>query len=76
YELMPLESVANHIQVNGYLHNMPSAAEVVENGIDVSEMTVMQQEKIEELFLHMIEMNERMKTLEAENAALKAQLNQ
>ncbi|MEL6805511.1 MAG: hypothetical protein AAFO91_17215, partial [Bacteroidota bacterium] len=29
YELMPLESVANHIQVNGYLHNMPSAAEVV-----------------------------------------------
>lgn len=75
YNLLPLEAVSTHIDENGFLPNMPCAAEIEEKGIEVSTMTVMQQEKIEELFLHMIEMNERLKSLEAENAELKALLN-
>lgn len=74
YDLLPLETVATHIEENGFLPNMPCASEVEENGIEVSTMTVKQQEKIEELFLHMIDMNERLKSLETENAALQAEI--
>lgn len=75
YQLTPLEAVESHIQTHQHLHNTPSGKEIIENGISVSEMTVNQQEKIEELFLHVIELNKRVKALEAENAILKAQQN-
>ncbi len=74
YELKSLEEVEAHIDENGYLHNTLSAAEVEAQGIEVGEMTKNQQEKIEELFLHMIDMNKRLKQLEEENAALKAKV--
>jgi cell division protein FtsB len=35
---------------------------------------VKQQEKIEEIYLHLIEMNKRMKALEAENEELKKEI--
>ncbi|MEM7373835.1 MAG: hypothetical protein AAF587_34750 [Bacteroidota bacterium] len=73
YQLTPLEAVEQHISTHKHLHNTPSGKEIIQEGIAVSEMTVNQQEKIEELFLHMIELNKRVKELEKENAALKAQ---
>ncbi|MEM9824650.1 MAG: hypothetical protein AAF985_26420 [Bacteroidota bacterium] len=74
YELKPLSEVAKHIEEKGYLHNTPSAAEIESNGLNVGDVTVNQQEKIEELFLHMIAMEKRLEGLEKENATLKAQL--
>ena len=37
-------------------------------------MTVNQQEKIEEIFLHLIQMNKEIQSLKAENKALKTEL--
>lgn len=58
YKLMTLDSVQEFIENNHFLPNMPSACELVDNGgIDVREMLNLQQAKIEELFLHIIELN-------------------
>lgn len=65
YQLPTLEEVENHIKENGHLPNVPSAKEVEENGINVADMARIQQEKIEELTLYIIELNKRIETLEA-----------
>lgn len=76
YNLKPLEEVEQHIQEKGHLHNTPSAEQLVaDGGIELKTATVNQQEKIEELFLHVIEMNKRLKTLEEENKQLKTAKN-
>lgn len=72
YQLTSLEEVAKHIDENGHLHNTLSAAEIEANGgFELSEMTRNQQEKIEEIYLHLIDLNEQIKTLQSENEALK-----
>ena len=75
YKLEPLEAVEQHIAEVGHLPNTPSAAEVEANGINVGDHAINQQEKIEELFLYVIQLNKDVKALQAENQALKAQLN-
>jgi hypothetical protein len=75
YELTPLEEVEQHIAEKGHLHKTPSAAEIAANeGFEVGEITLNQQEKIEEIFLHLIEMNKEIEALKAENTALKTAL--
>lgn len=71
YPLLPLEAVATHIEQYGHLHNTPSSATIEAQGLPIKDMTINQQEKIEEIYLHLIQLNERLKTLEAENARLK-----
>jgi hypothetical protein len=75
YTLTPLSIVEQHIKEKGYLHKSKSAAEVEKDGIEVAETAKAQQEKIEELFLHLIDMDKRLKAVEAENAQLKADLD-
>jgi hypothetical protein len=73
YNLLSLEKVETHISEKGHLHNTPSAADL--NGtVNLGDATVNQQEKIEEIYLHLIEMNKRMKALEKENEALKMEI--
>lgn len=67
YELKSLEEVENFINENGHLPNVPNAAQVKEEGINVAEMTRIQQEKIEELTLYIIELNKRLQALENQN---------
>ncbi len=57
YNLKPLEEVENFIKENGHLENVPSAKQVKEEGIELGEMVKIQQEKIEELTLYIIEQN-------------------
>lgn len=64
YELTPLQEVETHIQEKGYLHHTPSAAVIESGGLHLGEITVNQQEKIEELFLHLIEMEKEVKQLQ------------
>ena len=73
YHLLSLPQVEAFIAENGHLPNTPSARDVAAQGINLGAATANQQEKIEELYLHLIEMNKRLEKLEAENAALKAQ---
>ena len=75
YDLLSLKEVEQTIEAQGHLHNTPSAADLkAEGGIELSKMTINQQEKIEELFLHMIEMNKTVELLKTENESLKSAL--
>lgn len=55
YELKPLNEVEEFIKLNGHLPNIPCAEQIAEEGIELSSMIRMQQEKIEELTLYLIE---------------------
>ncbi|WP_333658106.1 hypothetical protein, partial [Flavobacterium sp.] len=55
YNLKSLNEVEQFIKENGHLPNVPSAAQVKEEGIELGEMAKIQQEKIEELTLYIIE---------------------
>ncbi|MBY8961667.1 hypothetical protein KJK34_02760 [Flavobacterium sp. D11R37] len=63
YNLMPLTEVEQFIAENGHLPNMPSAKEVEEEGLALGDMVKRQQEKIEELTLHLIEQQKEMNIL-------------
>lgn len=65
YVLRPLADVETFIKEKGHLPDVPSEAEVLENGIEVGAMNATLLQKIEELTLYMIEMkkeNERLKS--------------
>lgn len=62
YRLPSLEEVEEHIRIYGHLGNIPSAAEVESNGIELGEMNRLLLEKIEELTLYIIELEEKIKT--------------
>jgi hypothetical protein len=75
YEVMPLDSVATFIEENHHLPGVISQTEVeAEGGVDLTAFTVQLQEKLEELYLHAIELDKRLRSLEAENQALRTQL--
>lgn len=65
YDLKSLSEVEKFVNEHHHLPGMPSAAEMDANGVSVSKMSNLLLEKIEELTLHMIQ-------LEKENAQLKA----
>jgi len=74
YQLKSLDEVKEYINVNGHLPNIPSEKEIIDNGIDVSEMNVKMMEKIEELFLHTIELKEEIDALKEKNTQLEKAL--
>lgn len=75
YELMPLRQLEAHLQAYRHLPGMPTAAEVESaGGFELNKTAVLHQEKIEELFRYVIELNNAVEALKAENAALKAEL--
>lgn len=63
YPLMPLGELENYIKQHKHLPKVPSASEVAEDGLKVSEMNKVLMEKVEELTLYMIQQN---KVLEAQ----------
>jgi len=71
YKLLSLSDVEKHIEEKGHLPNVPSAVEVVKNGINLGEMDAKLLEKIEELTLYVIQLNKDVKKLEEENKAFK-----
>ncbi|MEM8527856.1 MAG: hypothetical protein AAGG68_24660 [Bacteroidota bacterium] len=70
YALMPLEELQASIAANRHLPNIPAAEVMEQNGQDLGAMQVKMMEKIEELTLYIIELNDRIKTLEEENEEL------
>lgn len=67
YPLMPLHEVEGYIEQNGHLPGVPSAQEVATEGLDVVSMELKLLEKVEELTLHILELNKRIAQLETEN---------
>ncbi|MGS2765208.1 hypothetical protein [Sinomicrobium sp. M5D2P9] len=67
YELPTLEEVEQHIEEKGHLKDIPSAAEVVKNGILLGEMNARLLQKIEELTLYTIHLQKQVKVLIKQN---------
>jgi len=73
YKGPTLTQEAQHIEEKGHLIGFQSEEEM--NGeIRVADVTKRQQVKIEEMMLHLIEMNKRLTTLETENNQLKEEV--
>lgn len=66
YKLASLKEVENYIIKNGHLKNVPSAKEITEKGLELGEMAKIQQEKIEELTLYLIEQNKEIEELKSQ----------
>ncbi|UFH56327.1 bZIP transcription factor [Spirosoma sp. KNUC1025] len=71
YPLRSLHEVDQYIQQTGHLPGIPSAMEVVKNGVDLGKMDAILLEKIEEITLYLIDLQKEVATLRRENQALK-----
>ena len=79
YKLRSLTEVENFVKANKHLPGIPSAQEVVAEGVDMAKMDAKLLEKIEELTLYVIELEKKGKEIEElkkENAAIKKQLTE
>jgi hypothetical protein len=66
--------VAGYIQANHHLPDIPSADEVKQKGMGVGEMQAKLLAKVEDLTLHMIQVEERNNRLEQQNQELRDRL--
>ncbi len=64
YDLKTIEEVNTFIEENKHLPDVPTESEVLENGVELGEMNKILLQKIEELTLYVIELNEKNKQLE------------
>ena len=64
YSLRPLDEVHHFIRANKHLPEIPSAANMIENGIDMGEFQIKLLQKMEELTLYIIAQDKRIEELE------------
>ena len=76
YYLPTLEEVQAHIDTNSHLPGVPSAQEVVTEGLDITEMQLTLLRKIEELTLYTLEQHSKIEGMQAEINSLKAAAQQ
>lgn len=65
YKLMNLYELEQYINTNQHLPEVPSAEEVSASGIDLGEMNAILLQKVEELTLHIIELQKQIDELKA-----------
>lgn len=71
YPLMDLTNVKLFVEKYNHLPAMPSEKELIEKGgIDLGEMTLMQQEKLEESYLHLFNIDEKISKIERKLSVL------
>lgn len=63
YKLRSIEELEKHIELNGHLPNIPAAAVVEKEGLDLGDMNKRLLEKVEELSLYIIELSKENKAL-------------
>lgn len=75
YKLLSLKELEKYITKNKHLPGIPKASDLndQECGLDVGKMQSLQMEKIEEIYLHLIELNKQIEELKKENELLKKQ---
>jgi len=74
YALASLDEVESFIHENKHLPDIPSAKQVEQQGLEVSEMLAKQMQKIEELTLYLIELKKGNEALKAKNTELEKRL--
>lgn len=82
YKLQGLAELETYVRKNKHLPEVPSAQEVEREGVNLGDNQAILLKKIEELTLHLIEMNQRViemdkrvQQLEGENKVLKEEIN-
>ncbi len=65
YELMPLQELESYIQEHKRLPRVPSAQEVYDEGLNMTDMQIRLLEKVEELTLYTLEQQKLISALEA-----------
>ena len=76
YKVGTLEELESYIKANKHLPEIPSAKEVQANGVELGEMNKLLLKKIEELTLYLIDKNEVIKKVKAENRQLRVKQDQ
>lgn len=76
YQLQPLSQTAAYIEQNHHLPDIPSAEEVAKKGVSIGDMQAKLLAKIEELTLHVIELDNRNSQLEKENRDVVQEMQQ
>lgn len=71
YNLLPLSEIKQFVQTNKHLPGIPNEQLVKKEGVALGEMNRKLLEKIEELTLHLIQVNEKVDYLMEENEKLK-----
>ena len=71
YNLMPLSDLNEFIKYHGHLPKVPSADSIKLDGLDVSKMTSILLEKVEEITLHVIQLEKQNRQLSDELAYIK-----
>jgi hypothetical protein len=71
YNLMPLSEVSKFVHINSHLPNVPSAEEIKREGWQVGEMNNKLLEKVEELTLYLIELENKVKELQSQVDSIK-----
>ena len=74
YDLTTLKDVKTYIDQNHHLPEIPSAAQVAKEGINLGEMNAKLLKKIEELTLYLIEKDKQVNELQQEVSQIKQQL--
>lgn len=74
YELISLPELEAYIKANSHLPNIPSASEVEKTGQNLGVLQLKLLEKIEELTLHVIDVDKENNLLKDRNQALETQL--
>jgi hypothetical protein len=64
YQLRPINELERYIQVEKHLPDVPSAAEVKKEGLDLGDNQAVLLKKIEELTLYVIEQNKKIEALQ------------
>ncbi|MFD2785323.1 hypothetical protein [Hymenobacter rubripertinctus] len=69
YQLTPLPELEAYVQKNKHLPEVPTTADVTANGANLGEMNVLLLKKVEELTLHLIDLNKQVQQLKADQVA-------
>ena len=75
YQLRPLSEVAQFINANGHLPEIPTEKEVTQNGVSLGEMNVKLLQKIEELTLYLIKKENEIKYLNEKMSEINQRLD-
>ena len=67
YNLRPLSEVKTYIQENQHLPEIPSAEEMQENGVSLDKMVIQLLQKVEELTIYTIQLEEKINELEKQS---------
>ncbi len=77
YPLLPLPYIEQFIKENKHLPEIPSTKEVLDNGVNVSEMNMLLLKKIEELTLYTIQQQQQIETMRRQlNTLIVSKINE